>query len=135
PTVAIAHALSPANRLLVPLWASERYSRSLGFMYSRAHNINIDAADFPIAMDDDHPQEFFQTYREGGAVLQRSSSLKDRSFTLNEGTRKRAEELGEDFDDFDYNGLWLRRVTLKESVTISRIVPFFPFRSNPNKGK
>jgi heavy metal sensor kinase len=89
------------------------------------------AIDALMPLEDEHPPEFFQTYRSNGVPAQRSASLKDHWFTLNSEMRDNAEEFRDEYDDIDFDGRQLRRVTMKTRV--SRIL--FPRNPSGPKGK
>jgi two-component system, OmpR family, heavy metal sensor histidine kinase CusS len=81
------------------------------------------ADELVVAGDKDHAQEYFQMYRTNGYPLQRSESLGERSFVLDESVRKSAIPLTESFDDIELQqGIKLRRVTLKAAVKGWRFV-------------
>lgn len=78
----------------------------------------IEASDplFPEASQD-HAQEFFQTYLTTGQPVQRSESMGNQWFTLDEERQKKAVPLTEYFDDTELKpGVKVRRVTLKAPV-------------------
>ena len=67
----------------------------------------------PSPMDDEHHFEVFQTFRKNGHPAQRSASLNERWLTLSNAARDSAEEILEEYDDINLDGVQLRRVTLK----------------------
>jgi heavy metal sensor kinase len=77
----------------------------------------IESADKLVAdADSNHAQEYFQTYRSNGHPMERSESMGEHRFTLDED-RKRAALLKEFYDDVELQpGVRVRRVTLKTSV-------------------
>lgn len=104
---------------------------------------HLQSSELLVSSDPDHPQEFFQTYRGGdGAVMQRSESLGDASFTLD---RKWLQKTGvfsrpawmptlgvEEFDEVELRpGVTVRRVTLKTPVAGYGGVPFIPWKAPP----
>src|SRR5262245_36735998 len=89
------------------------------------------AIDALMPTEDEHPPEFFQTYRFNGAPAQRSVSLKDHWFTLSAEMRDNAEEFRDEYDNIEFDGRQLRRVTMKTRV--ARIL--FPRGPGGPKGK
>lgn len=66
----------------------------------------------------DGAQEYYQTYLNHRLPIQRSASLGDQAFTLDEELAKKATPLTEYFDDVELaSGKRLRRVTLKAPVS------------------
>lgn len=62
-------------------------------------------------------QEYYQTYLPTGLPIQRSESLGEQKFVLDENLQKKAIPLQEYFDDVDLDsGVKVRRVTLKAPV-------------------
>jgi len=92
----------------------------------------------------EYGQEYYQTYLPNGLPIQRSESLGDQSFVLDEQLQKKAKPLSEHFDDVELeSGQKVRRVTLKAPVarqggfipTPPRFNPFFrppPGGKNPS---
>src|SRR5262249_7694720 len=87
-----------------------------------------------------HPQEYFQTYRGAdGQPMQRSESMKDCWFTLDQERREHAVLFTEYFDEVELKpGVNVRRVTLKTPVSGLGGVIFWPGRGggggNPPPG-
>jgi heavy metal sensor kinase len=146
-TAAAQSVLSPGH-LLVPLWCpSYRLDQAIDpgpivsrLQWFRPYDIVIvDAEDFIPEPNEVQPQEFFQTYRvtrgRTPMALQRSLSLRDRSFTLDDEARATAEAWQEHFDNVNLSGVNVRRLTLKGSVAGSSPGPFFRFFPfGPKKG-
>jgi signal transduction histidine kinase len=90
-------------------------------------------------------QEYYQTYMPTGLPIQRSESLGDQKFVLDEALQKKAIPLQEYFDDVNLDsGVKVRRVTLKAPVSrqggfIPTPFPRFGFRGGwktpPPKGQ
>jgi len=78
---------------------------------------HIESADKLVAnAEGNHAQEYFQTYRNNGYPMERSESMGEHRFTLDED-RKQAALLKEYYDDVDLrSGVKVRRVTLKISI-------------------
>jgi two-component system, OmpR family, heavy metal sensor histidine kinase CusS len=81
-------------------------------------NTHIESGDKLVAnAEGGGTQEYFQTYRSNGYPMDRSESMGDNSFTLDEEVRKHAALLKEYYDDVELQpGVKVRRVTLKASV-------------------
>lgn len=131
PALAVFQGLSPSSRLATPLWSIDPYKFAMRFPLSRALEIEIPGADDELPVHDDHPLEFFQTYRWRGTPLQRSHTLREHGFALDDSIRERLEDQREEYDDFELDGLTLRRVTLKSRVTKTRVLTTSPWRFVP----
>ena len=105
-------------------WANPRFGRDTFTYIDRAEALIIDA-------DDDHPQEYFQVYRNIGKTVrpvQCSESMGNHSFTLDENLEKELKLHTGRFDDVELKpGVMVRRVTLKEFV----IAAIWPRRPPP----
>ncbi len=79
---------------------------------------HIEHADKLVADEDGHhAQEYFQTYRSNGSPMERSESMGDQAFDLDENFRMNAELNAEKYDEKELqHGVKVRRVTLKTSV-------------------
>jgi signal transduction histidine kinase len=117
-----AQALS--NMRLVTVVFDDFQKGVLGFAqkanprFSRDTFTYIDRADALIAdADDDHPQEYFQVYRNIGKAMrsiQRSESMENLSFTLDENLQKELTRAPQQFDKVELRpGVMVQRVTLK----------------------
>lgn len=128
---AAASYAGPFGRMLSPLLLAPAMSQPGDFQVNLANymafrlgggvrlvelRIPSTAVDAYMPMEDDHPLEVFQTYRWNGAPAQRSPSLRDYWMTLADSSRTSKEELHEEYDDIEIDGVELRRVTLKTFV-------------------
>ena len=125
------------GHLFVPLWAAEGSNPklkpklipkgSVGFHIERADAV----VPYPSARQ---AQEFFKIY--GSHFTQRSESLSDHDFTLNEEARRLLEAYKPTFDDVQLApDIKVRRVTLKLSVNSFRDSPWAIPRLKPKFGK
>jgi heavy metal sensor kinase len=112
---------------------------------SQPMSTHIENADRFVADEDgNHAQEYFQTYRSNGTPMERSESMGDQAFTLDENLRRHMSLHTEHYDEVELQpGLKVRRVTLKANVpgtgvtilpwsfsSASKVFPpnvFFPF--------
>jgi heavy metal sensor kinase len=149
---AAAQAAIGSGHLVVPLWSPTFRRDTMDkvvdpaqivgrLLWVRPFDIVIVNADEYIPEPNEvQPQEFFQTYRAGRGrgplVLQRSQSLRDRYFTLDDEARTTAEGWQEHYDNINLDGTMVRRLTLKGSVTGSTGTgSFFRFFPPLNKTK
>ncbi len=119
-----------ANMRLVTVVFEPLHQAVLGFAqranpkFGRDVFTYIDRADaLIVTADDDHPQEYFQLYRNIGKTMrpmQRSESMGNLSFTLDEKLQKEMAPLADHFDDVELKpGVMVRRVTLRAWVAIA----------------
>ncbi len=118
--------------------ANPRFARTTFTILDRTFTY-IDGADALIVnADEDHPQEYFQVYRNTGKAVrpvQRSESMGNLSFALDEKLQKEwaTVYLAERFDDVELKpGVMVRRVTLKAPV--SSVAFAWPRRPPPGNG-
>ena len=111
----------------VPMWYEMVKNPQQFFPKAYPRNTNIEVADALVANPDhDHPQEYFQTYKDNGQPMQRSVSLGDQWFTLDKGITLY------EYDEVDLRpDLKVRRVTLKTSMSFQG-APWWP--NPPRKG-
>ena len=116
-----------------PLWmmslVKSPFADNAQQFFARAYprNTNIEVAEALVApVDQDHPQEYFQTYKDNGQPMQRSASLGDQWFTLDNRIN-----LYEYDDAVLKPDVKVRRVTLKTSMSFQG-APWWP---NPPRGK
>jgi heavy metal sensor kinase len=83
--------------------------------------------------DETHAQEYFQTYRSNLFPMQRSKSMGDEYFALDENLSRQLALYAEHFDELELqNGVKVRRVTLKTNVPgYSVMIAPWPWKQVP----
>jgi heavy metal sensor kinase len=71
----------------------------------------------------DRETEFYQLYNTSGTTTQRSRSLGDQEFSLDQKQR-RLRQFEQHFDDLEVKGMRVRRVTMRLPVTKTVVSPF-----------
>lgn len=127
----LSTATFPQGHLAVPLWLSETFHSPLALRMLRLQPLTFfieSAEDVMPAEEEGRPREFFQTYRPSGQPLQRSASLGDSWFSLDDKVRGGAHLFQEHFDTVKMaDGLTVRRVSLKVTVPRFRAGPLPPW--------
>jgi heavy metal sensor kinase len=117
-------------------WIASGFNPRLSqYLYRmRSNEIVIENADDMVPNhnpEQNQAQEYFQTYNKRGRTFQRSESMGNRSLTLDENLRERADLFVEHYDNIEPEPGWkLRRVTLKASVPRIRPAGWQPWRFN-----
>ena len=110
----------PNGHLPFCLYFHQGLNDKLAFEIFRAQPLSthIENADKLVADEDgQHAQEYFQTYRSNGSLMERSESMGEQAFNLDEHLVKTAALHTEYYDDVELApGVKVRRVTLKTSV-------------------
>jgi heavy metal sensor kinase len=121
PAGVITAGFLPRADLAMPLFFLEGANKDVKREMYKAYPkfTHVESSEILVArVDQDHPQEYFQTYDSKGQLLQRSESMGENKFRLSENLRKHAALLTENFDDVEFkSGHTLRRVTLKVPVS------------------
>lgn len=144
PFGAIGAAALPQGYFQIPVWMAQGpYSpwMSKGAYSELAREIflaqpirtHIESADDLIPpAEGEQAQEYFQIYRHNGYPMQRSKSMEDHWFTLDEDLRTNSVLLKETFDEVDIKpGVRVRRVTLKTTVPrLSFVHVAWPWRAS-----
>jgi heavy metal sensor kinase len=125
----------PEAHLSVPLWWGEGCYLVLASRLYREHlrelaragwdpdYVHIESAEDVMPLPEEgQPEEYFQTYNSRGKPLERSSSMKDSWFGLDQEIRKKVEQDGEYFFDTTElrPGVEVRRVTVKLPILRGR---------------
>ncbi len=115
---AIGGSSTANGHLSTAVWLSESMHPQLSVeVYRLLPNIHIQDAEAVMASGKDEAEEFFQTYEHNGVIQERSLSMQETRFHLDEDLRDEAKLLKEHFDDVELRpGLTVRRVTLKTTV-------------------
>jgi heavy metal sensor kinase len=97
---------------------------------------HIEGADNLVEADANHAKEYFQVYRGDGYTLQRSDTMEDNVFTLDETFREKGEAPSFKYDDVALEpGTKVRRLTLKTHIPSHDVVyltwPFINFNTKP----
>lgn len=133
-TLAPSGAMSPPDAL-----AGEMAHRLPMFLPIFELKISEVANEPDFAHEAEHPIEFFQTFRWNGMPAQRSATLRDHWLTLDDEVRERAEDYQGFYDDLEWDGMNLRRVTMRARVTRTRVNPFRwflpPTKTSSSKSK
>jgi heavy metal sensor kinase len=123
----VSAAAMPGGHLNIPLWLAydihpKDGSFGLAPFVQRSQSVITHIADADLLIpepDDDHGQEYFQTYRHNGQVMERSESMENLSFTLDPKVREKMPEWPAAFDEVELKpGLTVRRVTLKAMLPV-----------------
>lgn len=104
--------------------------------FSQPLSTRIENADKLVGEEDEqHAQEYFQTYRSNGVTMERSESLvlEDQSFELDEKFRKNAELSDVQYDTVTLkDDVKVRRITLKTTVPSYEVTMVqWPFKNVP----
>lgn len=113
PLGALSAALEPTGYLPISYWLFQG-TRDMSF---RLYRLQPTETRIESAEDVVGEGEYFQTYNWRGQPLERSPSLEESWFNLDDSIRLKIDQVKEHYDDFEMEeGLSLRRVTVKAMV-------------------